>query len=149
MPIIRIENFIKAPPNKIFDLCLDMNVHQVGMSCYREEAIGGVTKSLISLGDNGTWRAKHFGFFQKLTVQITELDSPIYFADEMIKGTFKRFKHSHFFNEKEEGMLIVDGFDFNSPLGVIGKLVDKFIMTKYMTKLLIKKNKHLKRQAQS
>ena len=147
MPIIRIETFFKAPPNKIFDLCLDMDVQQVGMPDYREEAIGGVTKGLISLGDNGTWRAKHFGFFQKLTVQITELDSPIYFADTMIKGTFKRFKHSHFFNEKEGGTLIIDVFDFNSLLGIIGKLGDKFIMTKYVTKLLIKKNKHLKRQA--
>ena len=147
MPIIRIETFFKAPPNKIFDLCLDMDVQQVGMPDYREEAIGGVTKGLISLGDNGTWRAKHFGFFQKLTVQITELDSPIYFADTMIKGTFKRFKHSHFFNEKEGGTLIIDVVCFNSLLGIIGELGDKFIMTKYVTKLLIKKNKHLKRQA--
>ncbi|GEM_PF-2460232 len=49
MPIIRIETFIKAPPQKLFDLCLDMDVHQAGMSGYKEEAIAGVTKGVVSL----------------------------------------------------------------------------------------------------
>lgn len=149
MPIIRIETFIKAPPQKLFDLCLDMDVHQAGMSHYKEKAIAGVTKGVISLGETVTWRAKHFGVFQKLTVQITEVDSPNYFADEMIKGSFKRFKHSHYFEYKEGGTLMIDLFDFNSPLGIIGKFVDKYIMTDYMTRLLIKKNQHLKKQAES
>lgn len=148
MPIIRIETFIKAPPKKLFDLCLDMDVHQAGMSEYKEEAISGVTKGVISLGETVTWRAKHFGVFQRLTVQITEVDSPNYFADEMIKGSFKRFKHSHYFEHKEGGTLMIDLFDFNSPLGIIGRFVDKYIMTDYMTKLLIKKNEHLKKQAE-
>jgi len=148
MPVIKIETFIKAPPQKLFDLCLDMDVHQAGMSDYKEEAVAGVTKGVISLGETVTWRAKHFGVFQKLTVQITEVDAPNYFADEMIKGSFKRFKHSHYFEHKEGGTLMIDLFDFNSPLGIIGKFVDKYIMTDYMTNLLIKKNEHLKKQAE-
>ncbi len=149
MPVIKIETLVLAPKQKLFDLCLDMDVHQAGMSIYKEKAISGVTSGPISLGETVTWRAKHFGFFQKLTVEITEMDTPHYFADEMVKGTFKRFKHSHYFEDKEEGTLMIDVFDFNSPLGALGRLVDKLVLTKYMTKLLMSKNEYLKRISES
>jgi ligand-binding SRPBCC domain-containing protein len=48
-----------------------------------------------------TWRAKHFGIYQKLTSKITEFDQPNYFADVMISGALREFKHGHYFAESD------------------------------------------------
>jgi hypothetical protein len=143
VPLHRIETLIKAPPHKLFDLCLDIDVHQAGISDYKKEAFTGVIKGIISLGEILTWRAKHYLVFQILTEQITEVDSPDYFSDEK-KVFFKRFKYSSDFECKEAETLIIDLFYFNSLLVSAARFVDK-----YITKLLIKNNEHLRKQAKS
>jgi len=40
---------------------------------------------LIGMNDSVTWRAKHFGVYQKSTSKITEFERPNYFVDEMQK----------------------------------------------------------------
>ena len=55
-----------------------------------------------------TWRAKHFGIYQRVTSKITEFDRPHYFVDEMIRGVFKSFKHEHRFVEVHKGTEMID-----------------------------------------
>lgn len=96
-----------------------------------------------------TWRAKHFGVYQKLTSIITEYDRPNYFVDEMQKGAFKRFKHEHRFEELDGETLMTDIFDYQSPFGILGELADKLFLEKHMTELLIERNRIVKEFAES
>lgn len=96
-----------------------------------------------------TWRAKHFGIYQNLTSKITEFDSPNYFADEMVSGAFSRFKHEHHFTDFNGGTMMTDFFDYQSPFGILGKLADSLFLKKYMTNLLIKRNRIIKEFAES
>ena len=44
---------------------------------------------------------------------------------------------------------MTDIFDYQSPFGIFGKLVDLIVLKKYMTKLLIKRNDTIKEFAES
>jgi ligand-binding SRPBCC domain-containing protein len=103
---------------------------------------------LIELGETVTWRAKHFGIWQTLTSKITEFDRPNFFADEMLQGAFKSFRHEHHFSSADGCTLMKDVFVFESPLGILGKLFNWLILTGYMTRLLEERNRVIKRAAE-
>lgn len=52
---------IGAPVEVVLDLSLDIDAHMASMAHSGERAIGGVTSGLIGLGEEVTWRARHFG----------------------------------------------------------------------------------------
>jgi hypothetical protein len=52
---------IDAPPDVVFDLSLDIDAHLASMARSGERAIAGVTTGQIGLGEEVTWRARHFG----------------------------------------------------------------------------------------
>lgn len=148
MPIIKTDMFIYAPRDICFDVARDIDIHTQSTSQTNERAIGGVTSGLIGLNETVTWEAEHFGIKQNLTVRITEFDFPNRFVDEMEKGAFKRFYHVHEFVEKENGTLMIDTFDYTSPLGFIGKIADRLFLEQYMKGFLITRNRYIKKIAE-
>lgn len=144
MSKIYLETFLKADIQKVFDLSRDIDFHKKSTSKTNEKAIAGKTSGLIELGETVTWRAKHLGFYQTLTTKITEMESPKMFTDVMKKGAFKSMKHQHIFKKKEGKILMIDIFEFESPFGIIGKIVNQIFLKKYLTKFLIERNRMLK-----
>ena len=149
MPIIELWTEIKADQEIVFDLARSIDLHKISTEHTNERAIAGKTKGLIGLDETVTWRAKHFGIYQRLTSKVTEFDRPNYFADEMVKGAFKRFKHEDHFVALSGGTLVTDIFDYTSPFGFLGRLIDKLILEKYMTELLATRNEIIKNFAES
>jgi ligand-binding SRPBCC domain-containing protein len=149
MAVIRIKTYINADIQTCFDLSRNIDFHKVSMEQSNEKAIAGKTSGLIGLGEWVTWEAKHFGIKQQLTSKITEFESPHRFVDEQVKGVFKSFKHEHVFISEGNGKtLMIDVFDFQSPLGVFGKLANQLFLKRYMTNLLITRNGFLKQKAE-
>lgn len=149
MPRIELETLIQAKPQILFDLSRSVDLHQHAAAHTQEEAIAGRTEGLMELHEVVTWRAKHFGIYQKLTVRITEYEFPTYFADEMISGAFKGFKHEHHFEDVNGHTRMRDVFDYQSPLGILGKLADYLFLKRYMTQFLNTRNQHIKEFAES
>ena len=149
MPRIELQTEIKAKKEIVFDLSRSIDLHKISTEHTNETAIAGKTSGLIELNESVTWRAKHFGIYQKLTSKITEYDRPNYFADEMVRGTFSEFKHEHHFVEFNNGTLMTDVFEYKSPLGILGKIADYLFLEKYMTELLIERNRIVKSYAES
>jgi ligand-binding SRPBCC domain-containing protein len=149
MPIIHLITLINAPIQLVFDAARSIDLHQESMAHTQERAVAGKIQGLIELGETVTWEASHFGVLQRLTVKITEMESPASFTDEMVSGAFKRFKHVHRFLEQEGMTIMEDEFDYRAPLGLLGRVADVLFLKKYMTKLLRKRNKiithHLER----
>lgn len=144
MPIIKTEFYIKAPIQVCFDLARSIDIHMESTAHTHERAIAGVTSGLIGMNQMVTWEAVHFGIKQRLTSKITEFNPPTYFVDEMVNGAFKQFRHEHRFIERENGTLMIDLFDYTSPLGWLGNLADVLFLEKYMKDLLTKRNEHIK-----
>lgn len=149
MPRIELRTEIKASKEIVFDLSRSIDLHKISTEHTNETAIAGKTDGLIGLNESVTWRAKHFGVYQKLTSKITEFERPNLFVDEMVNGAFKSFRHEHHFTDIIGGTLMVDYFDYKSPLGVLGKLADKLFLKKYMMDLLEKRNETVKEFAES
>jgi ligand-binding SRPBCC domain-containing protein len=149
MPIIELETFIKSQIEICFDLSRSIDLHRLSTTGTNEEAVEGCTSGLIKLGEQVTWRATHFGIRQKLTSKITAMEKPVHFRDEQQKGIFKFIIHDHYFEQKDGFILMKDVFFFESPFGPIGRLFDRIILTRYLTKFLLIRNEMIKEYAES
>ena len=149
MPEICLTNYIKLPVDVVFDLCRSVDLHKSSMAHHKEEIIAGVSKGLMEKGDTVTWQARHLFRTRKLKVGITELTAPTFFADEMLEGDFRKMRHEHYFKSLKGGTIMVDHFCFESPFGILGKLVNTIFLEKYMTRLLLERNKEIKRIAET
>jgi ligand-binding SRPBCC domain-containing protein len=148
VPKIRLETLIRARAELCFDLSVDVGVHQASVAATAERAIAGTTSGRMGLGDRVTWEARHLGKTRRLTSQITAFDRPICFVDEMVAGAFKSFRHEHVFEVTARCTRMLDVFEYQSPLGPLGRLADALFLRQYMTKLLKMRNGHIKALAE-
>lgn len=150
MPTITIETLIEAPIERVFDLARSIDLHRLSTKETHEEAIAGKTSGLIGPGETVTWRAKHFGFYQNLSVIVTAFERPYLFTDRMLKGAFAFMEHRHQFEPVTDGhTLMRDIFTFKAPLGILGRFAETLFLTNYMKKFLVHKNKILKQVAEN
>jgi ligand-binding SRPBCC domain-containing protein len=112
-------------------------------------AVAGVTSGLLGLGDQVTWRARHFGVWQTLTSQITAFDRPRSFRDSHVRGAFRRFDHDHLFESAGDSTMMTDVFDYSAPLGVLGRIAEQLVLNAYMKRFLLGRLVAIKRVAES
>ena len=148
MPSIKIQTKINAPIEVVFDLSRNITLHEISTGNSNEKAIAGVTHGLINLNETVTWRAKHFGVYQRMTVKITEMKKPNTFTDEMVKGIFKSFRHTHTFIQEGQETTMKDDFEYKAPLGILGKVADFLFLKLYMKFFLKERNKVIKAYAE-
>jgi ligand-binding SRPBCC domain-containing protein len=97
-----------------------------------------------------TWRAKHFGVWQHLTSRISAYERPRYFRDSMVRGPFARLDHDHHFADDGRGGTIMrDLFDFAAPLGLLGQVAERLVLTRYLGRFLRARNQAIKAAAES
>jgi ligand-binding SRPBCC domain-containing protein len=144
-----LQTQISAPIERCFDLSrsIDFHVHSVSFS--KEKAVGGITSGLIGLGQEVEWRAKHFGLWLSMRVKITAFSRPTYFQDAMARGPFRYFKHDHAFEQQEQGTLMIDKLEFQSPVLIVGRMIDAVVLRGYLRRLLETRNRALKAAAES
>ena len=124
-------------------------MHTESTSNSRERVVAGVTTGMMKLGDTVTWEAVHFGVRQRLTSKLTAFDRPRMFVDEMLRGAFRRWHHTHLFEPADGGTLMIDEVDYDSPLGVLGRAADALFLKSYMTRLLAARNDYIKKLAEA
>ena len=139
---------IKAPPALCFDLSRDLDLHRRSLVHTNEEAITGRTSGLIEMGEEVTWRARHFGVVHVHTARITGYDRPNHFRDEMVRGRFKDFIHDHHFEATDWGTRMRDVLEFRSPFGPIGAAVDALVLKGYLRRLLESRNQVIRVEAE-
>lgn len=149
MPVIHLTTFIAAPANVVFDLSRHIGLHTKSMSDFKEEAVAGIRFGLIEKDETVTWRARHFFKDRLMRVKITAMKKPEMFTDEQLQGDFKMMKHEHHFKPCDNGTILIDLFQFESPYGMIGEWFNGLYLTKYMKKLLEHRNKIIKEFAES
>ena len=149
MPRIESTCRIFAPQTRVFDLARSIDLHCASQQKTREEAVAGRITGLIELHESVTWRATHFGVRQELTSRIIAFERPHHFCDEMVSGAFASFRHDHFFEADGEHTLMRDIFEYASPFGLLGRLVDALILERYLKRFISEKANHLKQVAES
>lgn len=136
METIRIETWIAAPAERCFDAARDLDLHVKSVAHTNERAVAGRTSGLIELGEEVTWRARHFGITQHFTSRITAFDRPRYFQDAMQRGAFRSFVHDHYFETDGARTKMIDALAFSAPLGILGRIAETLVLRRYLTRLL-------------
>lgn len=149
MPLILLTTHVDAPIDRCFDLARSIDLHLVSTAQTSERAVAGVTSGLIGEGEEVTWRARHFGVVQHLSVRIESVDRPHFFIDRMLRGAFKSMVHRHIFREQEGGTVMIDELEFQAPFGLLGKAFSALVLTSYMRRFLLARNVVLKQTAES
>src|SRR5262245_48911833 len=150
MAFIELETLVAAPPSRCFDLARSVDAHVRSTRATGERAVAGRTTGLLELHEEVTWRARHLGLWLTLTSRITAFDRPKHFRDEMVRGPLKRLKHDHSFADDGNGGTVVrDVFEFEAPLGLLGRFAEAVSLTRHFRRLLEARNAELARLAES
>ena len=149
MPKIHLTIFIAAPIHRVFDSSRSINLHKISTAGTNEDAVAGVTTGLINLNETVTWQARHLFKTRKFTSKITAMESPEHFIDEMQSGDFKNFNHQHYFKPVDNGTIMIDILNFETPYGIIGRWAEKLFLKKYLEKFLLQRNKVIKEYAET
>jgi ligand-binding SRPBCC domain-containing protein len=138
---------IRAPIGRCFDLSRSIELHMRSTVRTGEVAVAGVTSGLIGLGAEVTWRARHFGVTQTMTVRIKDFDSPHHFQDRMVRGAFRFFKHDHWFVERDGMTEMRDVLRFAAPFWILGVLVEP-LLRGYLRRFLRERNSVIREMAE-
>ena len=149
MPTIHLTTFIAAPAERVFDLSRSINLHKISTASTGEEAIAGITSGLINKDETVTWRAKHLMKQRIFVSKITAMEPVSFFCDEMQQGDFKNFKHEHHFKPVQNGTIMIDLIEFETPYGAIGRFVNKYYLKRYLERFLSKRNEVIKEYAET
>ncbi len=144
MTTIKLKTYIKAPIEDVFNLSRNIDFHVISAKQTNEKAIAGRTFGLIELNETVTWKGKHFGLYLTHQSKITALQSPNSFTDEMIKGNFQSFKHQHIFNTTSSETEMIDILEYETPYSILGKIFDRLILKRYLTRFLTLRNQSIK-----
>ena len=147
--MIHLTTFIEAPAQRVFDLSRSINLHKISTAKTGEEAIAGTISGLINKNEEVTWKAKHLFKTRLFTSKITAMEAPNMFCDEMIKGDLKSFKQQHFFKQVANGTIMIDMLEFESPYGILGRMLNKFYLKKYLEDFLTERNNVIKNYAET
>lgn len=125
----------------LFDLSLSIDAHLGSMRDSGERAVAGVASGQIGLGEQVTWRARHFGIWFTMTSRIVELDRPHRFVDRQVQGPFRSFVHEHTFADVPGGSLMVDTVTLAAP--VLGRPAEALVLVPYLRRLIRMRNDYL------
>jgi ligand-binding SRPBCC domain-containing protein len=139
---------IRAPSERVFDLSRSVDLHVRSTAATGERVIAGSNSGLLELGQEVTWRGRHFGIWQNLTSRITIFSRPDHFRDSMVRGAFRELDHDHCFEVYGDLTIMKDVFDFTSPLGILGRAADALFLTQYMRRFIIERNAVIKKAAE-
>ena len=149
MPKIHLTTFIAAPVERVFDLSRSIKMHKFSMDRFKEEMVNGPMNDLVEVGDEMTWKARHLLKTRILKSKVTLVKKYECFVDEQVSGDFKMMKHEHHFKPVDNGVIMIDLFQFETPYGPMGKWFNQAYLSRYMKKLLEQRNLHIKKYAES
>ena len=138
---------INAPIHRCFDLARSVEVHLTANVHSGEQvlAVGGITSGLVGLGQQVTWRAKHFGIWHNLTSETTSLESPFHFQVTMVRGIFSFMQADHMFRSLPSSATEMrDIFAIAAPVPLLGPVAEVLFLRRYMLVLVRERNAVIK-----
>jgi ligand-binding SRPBCC domain-containing protein len=145
---LRLETFVAAPPERVFDLARDLDLHQRSLAHTGEKIVGGRQGGLIEKEEEVEWQARHLGWTWRLRSRITAFERPHHFTDIQVHGPFASFEHRHSFEPVQGGTRMVDEWEHRAPLGRLGLLADYLFLKRHMKRILELRHVALKLEAE-
>jgi ligand-binding SRPBCC domain-containing protein len=147
--VVEVSSVIGAAPSLVFDLELDVDVHASSQQRHAETATTSTGLRHLALGDEVTFRARHFGLRWQMTSRITVYERPHRFVDEQIQGPFHALRHEHHFQDLD-GLRtrMTDRMIITAPWGPVGAVMARILLAPYLRRLLKRRAAHIKHLAE-
>lgn len=71
----------------------------------------------------------------KWVTEITQVEHGSYFVDEQRYGPYSFWHHKHFFEKKDDGVLMTDLIHYGIPLGFIGRIANKLFVRNQLERI--------------
>jgi ligand-binding SRPBCC domain-containing protein len=147
---MEIVTVVKAAPEVVFDLELDVDVHAASLAGSQETATTSTGRRRLGLGDEVTFHARHLGLRWRMVSRITIHDRPHRFVDEQTSGPFRMLRHEHLFHElPPAGTRMTDRMTVGLPLGPVGVVLTRLLLVPYLRRLLKQRAAYVKRVAEA
>jgi ligand-binding SRPBCC domain-containing protein len=142
--LIEVVTEIGAAPDVVFGLELDMDVHAASLAGSGETATTSTGRRRVALGDEVSFRARHFGLVWRMTSRVTAYEPPRRFTDEQVRGPFRAMRHEHVFEDLGAGRTrMTDRMTVSAPWGT------HVLLAPYLRRLLKQRSAHVKRLAEA
>ncbi len=149
MVTIKTMTLVQAPVERCFKLSLSVDLRlRLGAST-GEAVVEGPRSGLLGAGDVVRVQARHLGVKTQYQSVVDGWRPYSYFREVMTDGVFARFEHERHFAPMNDGTRIRDEVRFKTPLGWLGRMVERLVLRRYVTRLLRQRNAELKRVAES
>lgn len=127
-----------------------MDAHSASLAASGETAVTSHGGPVLALGDEVTFTARHFGLPWRMTSRVEEYQRPTRFVDAQVRGPFKAMSHEHLFEAAPDGSTVMtDRITVTAPLGPLGALAERLLLSGYMRRLLVARAAHIKSTAES
>lgn len=133
MPSLLTEAVIPLPRDEVFPFFAEAgNLERITPDSLKFEIL---TPSPILMAE-GTlidYKIRIAGVPQRWRTRISIWEPPVRFADEQLKGPYKKWFHTHSFEECAEGTRMTDRVDYELPFGMLGKMIHPLIRRQLRT----------------
>jgi ligand-binding SRPBCC domain-containing protein len=86
------------------------------------------THARVRKGTEITYRLRWQIFPMTWKSRISEYMGDTLFADEMLKGPYRRWHHTHLFRSVPDGVEVTDMVQYELPLGLLGRLIHTLVV---------------------
>lgn len=148
MPELHLTTVIHAPIGRVFDLARCVSLHKRHFDHHQITPLNGKSSGVLEMRDYTLWQGKIGSKKRQFIIDITKMDRPGFYRDDMRKDFFEAFHHEHFFREIDNGTIMIDQLEFHLPHGLIGKLVNQSCAEKYVLQYLKERNALIKEYAE-
>ncbi|MDP4283452.1 MAG: SRPBCC family protein [Bacteroidota bacterium] len=69
--------------------------------------------------------------------EIVKIEKPGMFTDRQLKGPYKMWEHTHYFIQKDNGVLMKDKVKYQLPFGIIGQVAHSMFVRKKIEHIFI------------
>lgn len=149
MARIHVTTFIAAPIERVFDLSRHLALYRFIFQNKNEKFSAATGTNLFAKNETMSINVTHAGKTRGSLLKITDLQKPLAFTEEQVKGDLANYKHQHYFRQIENGTIIIDYLDFGEPRDLIGRLLGKMYLKKYLEKLVQKRHEMIRSYAET
>src|SRR3954452_3184129 len=150
--VIELVTDIAAEPGVVFDVVVDVDVHAASVAGSGERATTSSGGRCLQIGDEVTFKARHFGLPWRMSSRVTVHQRPHRFVDEQVRGPFRSLHHEHLFDALVDeaspggtrGTRMTDRMSISAPGGPLGGVVARLVLAPYLRRLLRRRAAHIK-----
>jgi ligand-binding SRPBCC domain-containing protein len=98
----------------------------------------------LSLGARVTLKARRWGIPQQAVSEVTRFEPDTIFVESQLTGPFRRWVHTHSFEQAGAGTRVRDVIDFEPPGGLLGLVVTAGLLAKDLEWVFAHREKKLR-----